>query len=133
MIKDGFELFSHESAVSQSASGLTRIMILQSLDLLFRNWRVYLKTKNINDKAVFFAHASSFSSFLRPVWLRKDKSSFEKVLSLINASEVRDDEGVPLVDYFTELLDKLELTKIDTKEPYDRNNVIKSNKHHGYT
>lgn len=126
-------MFANEVAVSQSASSIVRLMILQQLDLTIRSWRIFvIARKNSSDalvsRNVFFSHARSLLFILKSAWLRSDKVSFGEVSSALDSFD-----DVVFLDLVYVFLDKIELTRFDTKKKYDRMNVVRSNKHHGYT
>lgn len=128
----GFELFSHESTVSQSAGHIVRLMVLQQFDLLLRSYRVFLVSREnssdmVSNKRVFLAHARSLIVSLRPTWIRKNKDSFQTVNELLEKEDIHG-----LVDSFSVFLDQIELTRFDLKKSYDRTSFVQSNKTHGY-
>ena len=127
------DLFDKESTVSQSASHIVRLMILQQLDSVLLSWRMFLVSSSSNssarltDERVLFAHISCLLGLCRSAWKRHDKEAFGLVEKLVE----KQDSSV--INYFLEFLDAIELTRFDTKEKYDRQDIVKSNKHHGYT
>lgn len=122
--------FNSETTIGTPAVDVVRILILQRRADLFEAWEQYKKEEYQgiqNDISIVRARLFSLFLELQGSLIRKLK---EKDYKKIVESMDTDDKDIILESVLTlnEYLDKLNLTKIDTKEKYDKTRVEKEHK-----
>jgi len=122
-------LFEKDATVSQSATNIVRLLVLQRYDHMIRSWEVY---NNANEnsglkqraRVRFMSSLQALVAMLRPRWSGRKKSEYdlEKINKFLKEdNSIGIDEAVDIVLGYLE--NDLKLTKLDTRTEYDRTDV----------
>lgn len=113
-------IFGMESTVSQSASGIMRILILMRMDEMLRDYQAYLNaTEGSGEKARLGRKSThSIQSLLLLLKPRMEKKNKYK-----EAYELKEKQEEAIIKIMNYLEEDLRLTRVDTFEDFDRTNA----------
>lgn len=141
--------FNNETTVSTPAHDIVRILILQARANVFEAFELYKKKfHNLqeapHEKGILIARLSAWflehQSYLKRIAYASPKNKdeqgeYNKMVQdlLIKGTELSYERIVEIIMFLNDTLDQLKLTRVDTKNVYDRTNWEEDNKQHGYS
>lgn len=132
--------FNNEATIGTPAQDIVRVLVLQARANVFESWELYTKQKlrgMETDKSIVIARLCTWflehQAYLKRVTGKKDIHKYEGLINtlLYNGSELPDKKIIEIMLYLNEELDKLRITKLDTKQYYDRSLWENENRAHG--
>ena len=123
--------FNNESTVSTSAANIVKILVLQRRADLIEALEGYKKQayKGLEvDIAPVRARLFSLFIELQGSLKRQLKSEADYIELKRKVESDNEEEMLEAIYYFNEYLDKMRLTRIDTKETYDSGSLESENK-----
>lgn len=128
--------FDNETTIGTPAADVQRISILQRRYDLIEAFEMYKKAtyQNANTgSAIVRARLLSLFLELQATLKRRwDNKKYEKIKNLIFEKKVEEEKLIEIIFEINEELDKIQLTKIDTKKVYDSGKVEEENRMKGY-
>lgn len=125
--------FDDGATIGTPAVDVVRILILQRRYDLFEAWEQYKKQNHQgvdSDISVVRARLNTFFLELQAMLERKlNKKDYAELYKKVNSK--KEEEILEAIKLLNQQLDKLQLTKIDTRRVYDSTRVEKENKSKG--
>lgn len=133
--------FNNETTVATPAKDIIRVLALQARANVFESWEYYLKKKETSSnvdistvKARLSVWFLEHQAYIKDrVLTGKDKVKYEKMKldMLINLHKLKEEEVIENILFLNELVDKLKLTRLDTRAVWDRTSLEDSNEAQG--
>jgi len=135
-----YNLVSSETLQAKPRADIAGFFILADFYTLNESLRIYEYNKSINsgltykDKQKMLADLKVLYYKIKNHYIKKNKLKAIEVEGYLNDTKQHEDEKTTeiVLELFRYLEEDLGLTKIATRGNYDRTNIVKSNKHHGY-
>jgi hypothetical protein len=131
----GVNIFTHDSTVSQTASGIMRLLVLMRMDEMIKDHQTFLNAvEGSGEKQRRGIKAKNsiivLLHYLKPRMDKDDKLVNRKQKYYVPITDaLYKDDYKTAIDYIMLYLEEdLKLTKIDTKAEYDPKDVFSSNK-----
>lgn len=127
--------FNNETTVAVPPSNIMKILVIQKREYLLDAWENYYKkeaqsTDADKDMAIIKSRLKNLFLCRRNEIERKVKKEIiSELLVLVDSNKIND--LLKATELILEHLDNIGLSKIDTREIYDRTIIEKSNIHHG--
>ena len=136
--------FNNEGTVSTPAINIVRILVLQARANVFEAWERYnsddfnggrpnIGTVRARLITWFEEHQAYLKRSLPKVKKKEDDLTYLELVDIIykydNFSKI---EVIKIMHFLNELLDKLQINKLDLRKTYDKQSWESDNKAHGY-
>lgn len=124
--------FNNETTIGTPAVDIVRVLILQARYNLFEAWEYHQKMlfqgTEGNLSLVRARLGTMFLELQAGLKRRLSKLEYQNLLNRLKDDTMTTDEAFDIICLFNDILDKINLTKIDTKKVYDSSRVEKEHK-----
>jgi len=126
------DLFNNETNTGRPAVDIVRILVLQSRENAFESFEVYNKNKNRGiqaDQSTLRARLLTWFMQHQAYIERNSIDTKEEIEELLfKEQDIKDSEIKKILYFLNAIIDKLNITKLDTHRIYDRTNIEEDNK-----